>query len=114
MLSLRQRIRGKKTYTLHSSDDFTGIPAPQYCQSVYPNASVDPENNKYSFPHKAREECVELSSDGQEISIEEELAKARMTLNFDTLINVTLKFKVGDTKETVAKIDDDDDDDYPS
>jgi len=89
-----RRIRGKKTYTLHSSDDFTGIPAPQYCQSVYPNASVDPENNKYSFPHKAREECVELSSDGQEISIEEELAKARMTLNFDTLINVTLKFKV--------------------
>ena len=71
------------------------IAAPKYCQCLFPNASVDPANNNYSFPSRARQECISISpKSGEDVSIQSELAKARMTFDFDTLINVTLNFKV--------------------
>lgn len=86
--------KGFSSYGLHSTADSSLIPAPKFCQTYYPNATIEPENNSYSFPARAREECLVLGSFGDGVSIKEELALSNMTVDFDTLINVTLKFKV--------------------
>ena len=53
-----------------------------------------------SFPLRAREECIVLSPNDDGVSIRHEIAKANMTIDFDALINITLKFKVGPSSLT--------------
>jgi len=82
------------SYGLHPTDDDSPIPSPTFCQTFYPNASINPESNNYSFPSRVREECIELGSFGDGVSIRDELALSNKTIDFDSLINVTLQFKV--------------------